>query len=104
MIQAGLGNVSIGAGFQQEGEMTVAQLYASVREGHTNLRVEGQFVNGEFSPRLVFSGTTNGRDFPQVDPEFHSFPQLPQNAFEVFIERDNQNGGVNIGGQVRVNW
>lgn len=105
MIHAGLGDATIGGSFQQEGAMTVAQLHASVMAGNTNLRLEGRFDNnGVFSPRLVFTMPTDGRDLTQDDTSFHNFPQLPENAFEIYIDRDPENGGTRIGGNIRATW
>ena len=103
MIQAEMGDVVVGGGLSQEGNTTVHDVYAGLLAGDINLRLEGQWnENGEFSPRLVFTTATDGRDLVHDDVNSFHGPRLPSNALEIYVERNPEDGGVNIGGNIRI--
>lgn len=105
MISAGFGDLEVGARIQSEGNMTLVQLLASVKDGSSGVRLETTFNDdGSISPRLIIGTTLDGSDYnPFGDDEMFG-PHMPPNALEIFVEPNGQDGEIRVGGQVRLEF
>lgn len=97
-IQAGLGDVAVGASVGQEGTATVSQIYTQLISGQVGLRLEFNSTPDDLQPVLRFVHTTDGQDLAHDQMR----PGAQPNAFEIQVKP--REGGVDLEGQFRVTW